>query len=308
MSTIHEVKRAEVGASLAARNLVRRQHLVITQERQAMPSAIVTPRPVSPRPRSKVRTHVGYQPSLADKIRAAARPPRNEAERQALDRAIAFAHLLDEALRACLARIKEHLVWREQMEQARAAAKDLEYRIESSRNRMVAARMKVDALMLRHPIKVRLAKAGMAEDPTETARERFALHHRHVLEDSKTLKELRGKVAIARGKVRRSEKVLEQRKESVRCAAWNLAEESLPAYQHALNFLPSDAAELVREVMDRNASSPTRPMVNNDGSTGSAGQAESDGRGGRGTRVNRAIRPAPIPPPTEGASPRFPRL
>lgn len=305
-SSAGEAARAEVGASLTTRILVRRQHLGITQERQTMPQAIVAPRPIAVCPRRMARTHVGYQPSLAEKIRAAARPPKNDAERQALERAIAFAQLLDDAVRTCRARIKEHLVWREQAEQARAAAKDLEDRIEASRTRMMAARMKVDSLMLRHPIRVRLASAGMAQDPTEMARERFALHHRHVIEDSKTLKELRGKVAIARGKVRRSEKTVERLKESVRYAAQILAGESLPAYHHALNFLPEDAASLVREVMDRNASSPTSPMVSTDGSTG---QAESDGRGGRGTRVNRAIRPAPIPPPpTEGASPRFPRL
>lgn len=86
MSTVHEAKRAEVGAGLTARILVRRQHLGITQERQAMPSATVTPRPVAVRPRSMARTHVGHLPTLAEKIKAAARPPKNEAERQGCPR------------------------------------------------------------------------------------------------------------------------------------------------------------------------------------------------------------------------------
>lgn len=276
--TAHEAKRLEVGATLTTRILARRQHLGITQERQTMPQAIVTPRPVSPRPRSKVRTHVGYQPSLADKIRAAARPPKNDAERQALERAIAFAHLLDEALRACLTRIREHLVWREQAEQARVAARDLEDRIEASRTRMMAARMKVDALMLRHPIRVRLASAGIVKDPTDSARGRASLHHRHVLEDSKTLKELRGKVAIARGRVRRHEKTVERLKESVRHAATILAGESVLAYNQALKFLPDESAALVLEVM-------TRPRNSRLGQQGDAG-GDVDGQrgGGRGNR------------------------
>lgn len=276
--TAHEAKRAEVGASLAARILVRRQHLGITQELQALPSAIVAPRPVAVRARSMARTHVGRQTSLAEKVKAASRPPRYEAERQALERAISFAHLLEEALRACLTRIREHLVWREQAEQARVAARDLEDRIEASRTRMMAARMKVDSLMLRHPIRVRLASAGMAQDPTEPARDRFALHHRHVLEDTKTLKELRARAFVARAKVRRSEKVLEQRKESVRHTATILAGESVLAYNQALKFLPDESAALVLEVMTRPCNS--RPSQQDD----AGGDVDGQRRGGRGNR------------------------
>ncbi|NII06951.1 MobA/MobL family protein [Luteibacter anthropi] len=309
-----EAIRASVGVDITARILARRKRF----PQQTHPAAIPSPRrPLLATPgvypRRPIRTSAPPT-SLEAHIRAVARPPKNEAESQALERSVKYALYLEEVIKSAIARMDECLALRKQVERAQSTENDLLFRLDVSRADRVRALRKLRSIEARQAFRIRLIRSGLPlQDPRHVHAEDVSRLTDNVRVDEAGLLSLRRQAKGALRRLQRSEYVLQQERAKLKEAAQALLNSSRPSFEQALNFLPTHSAALVRDVMEMDAPEPTPSSgeSTNDGQgSGSDGQAGGATAGRamreRSTWVSRA---AGVPPPTPAEHlRRFPRL
>lgn len=236
---------------------------------RAIPVAVAS-RLVLPRGQRMVRTSSVQRDTLAQKVAAAGPKPTNAAEQQAVERAVQLVTILEGFLQTAAAKMKEHLALVEKQQQADSAALDLVYRIDQSRRARAAAERTAHDLTRLHPIRVRLANAGLpVSDPRAATLDLASRHDGHVQETKRALGRLRAEAAEASRKARVAGARLARRKARLTEAVVNLASENSQALQQLLTFLPPESAQLVRDAMqaagaddvDRAVASPNLPLA-----------------------------------------------
>jgi len=216
---------------------------------RAIPVAVAS-RLVLPRAQRMVRTSSVQRDTLAQKVAAAGPKPTNAAEQQAVERAVQLVTILEGFLQTAAAKMKEHLALVEKQQHADSAALDLVYRIDQSRRARAAAERTAHDLTRLHPIRVRLANAGLpVNDPRTATLDLASRHDGHVQETKRALGRLRTEAAEASRKARVASAQLARRKARLTEAVVNLANENGQALQQLLTFLPAESAQLVRDAM-----------------------------------------------------------
>lgn len=307
--------RASVGVDITARILARRKRFPQHTHPAAIASSrrplLVTPGVYPHRP---IRTSAPPT-SLEAHIRAAARPPKNDAESQALERSVKYALYLEEVIKSALARMDECLALRKQVERVQSTENDLLFRLNVSRADRVRAQRKLRSIEARQAFRILLIRSGLPlQDPRHAQAADIVRLTDNVRVDEVSLLSLRRQAKAALRRLARSEYVLQQERAKLKKAAQALLNSSRPAFEQALNFLPIDSAALVRDVMEINASEsiPSSGEATNDGQgSGSDGQAggATAGRAMRERKSTWVSRAAGVPPPTPAEHLRsFPRL
>ncbi|URX62055.1 MobA/MobL family protein [Luteibacter anthropi] len=310
-----EAIRASVGADITARILARRKRFPQqtpspTQQTFRRP-LLVTPGVYPHRP---IRTSAPPT-SLEAHIRAVARPPKNDAESQALERSVKYALYLEEVIKSALARMDECLALRKQVERVQSTENDLLFRLDVSRADRVRALRKLRSIEARQAFRIRLIRSGLPlQDPRHVHAEDVSRLTDNVRVDEVSLLSLRRQAKAALRRLTRSEHMLQQERDKLKEAAEALLHSSRPAFEQALAFLPEAASALVRDVMNADAahSIPSSGEATNDGQgSGSDGQAGgvTTGRTMRERKSTWVSRAAGVPPPTPAEHLRsFPRL
>lgn len=306
-----EAIRASVGVDITARILARRkrfpQHTPSPATQAFRRPPLVTPGVYLHRP---IRTSAPPT-SLGASLRAAARPPKNDAEAQALERSVKYALYLEEVIKSALARMDECLALRKQVERVQSTENDLLFRLDVSRADRVRALRKLRSIEARQAFRIRLIRSGLPlQDPRHVHAEDVSRLTDNVRVDEAGLLSLRRQAKGALRQLQRAEYVLSLERAKLKEAAEALLHSSRPAFEQALAFLPEAASALVRDVMEINASESTPLGDAENGGQGSDGQAGGATAGRamreRSTWVSRA---AGVPPPTPAEHlRRFPRL
>lgn len=310
-----EAIRASVGVDITARILARRkrfpQHTPSPTTQAFRRPPLVTP---GVYPRRPIRTSAPPT-SLEAHIRAVARPPKNDAEAQALERSVKYALYLEEVIKSVLARMDECLALRKQVERVQSTENDLLFRLDISRADRVRALRKLRSIEARQAFRIRLIRSGLPlQDPRHVHAEDVSRLTDNVRVDEVSLLSLRRQAKRTLRQLQRSEYVLQQERAKLKEAAQSLLNSSRPSFEQALNFLPTHSAALVRDVMEMDAPEPTPSSgeSTNDGqgsgSDGQAGRATA-GRAMRERKSTWVSRAAGVPPPTPAEHLRsFPRL
>ena len=309
-----EAIRASVGMDITARILARRKRFPQqtpspTQQTFRRP-LLVTPGVYPHRP---IRTSAPPT-SLGASLRAAARPPKNDAEAQALERSVKYALYLEEVIKSVLARMDECLALRKQVERVQSTENDLLFRLDVSRADRVRAQRKLRSIEARQAFRIRLIRSGLPlQDPRLAQTADIVRLTDNVRVDEVSLLSLRRQAKRTLRRLQRSEYVLQLERAKLKEAAQALADISPGLFEKALAFLPEAASALVRDVMNADAahSIPSSGEATNDGQgSGSDGQAGGATAGRamreRSTWVSRAAG-VPLPTPAEHLR-SFPRL
>lgn len=306
-----EAIRASVGMDITARILARRkrfpQHTPSPATQAFRRPLLATP---GVYPRRPIRTSAPLT-SLEAHIRAGARPPKTEAESQALERSVKYALYLEEVIKSALARMDECLALRKQVERVQSTENDLLFRLDVSRADRVRAQRKLRSIEARQAFRIRLIRSGLPlQDPRHAQAADIVRLTDNVRVDEVSLLSLRRQANRMLRQLQRAEYVLSLERAKLKEAAEALLHSSRPAFEQALAFLPEAASALVRDVMEINASESTPLGDAENGGQGSDGQAGGATAGRamreRSTWVSRA---AGVPPPTPAEHLRsFPRL